>query len=231
MLMPKIVDLMLICRVTTPANQVNYFVIITQSRLLTRRRGRRCRRHIILRGGRGRAHRRIGRLCLDGLMVLGLRVGVVLVDLVLVAEYVVVHVELLGRLRGQHERLHEATHGLPIVGQLAGDLHYNATAYGRLTVHLADLGVAVLEVEQLDLLVDLKLAHHGLLDNEAWPVDAAVHERGAAAVEAVQHFGRLVQHRVVLSDEFSSNLLRTRRSHDHDRKLYVVLVEGVVVFF
>ena len=126
------------------------------------------------------------------LRLVGLCVGQVLVDLVLVAKDVVVHIVLLGRLRREHKRLHEATHGLAVVGQLASNLHHNATADRGLTVHLANLGVAVLEAERLDLLVDLELSDYGLLGVLTRTVDAAVHKRAPAAVKAVQDFGRLV---------------------------------------
>lgn len=54
----------------------------------------------------------------------------------LVAEDVVVHVVLLGRLRGQHEGLREAAHGRAAVGQLARHLHHHAVAQRGLRVHL-----------------------------------------------------------------------------------------------
>ncbi len=43
-------------------------------------------------------------------------------NLILVAEYVVVDIVLLRRLRNEHERLHEATHLLPVVRQFASHL-------------------------------------------------------------------------------------------------------------
>lgn len=54
----------------------------------------------------------------------------------LVAEDVIVHVVLLGRLRGQHEGLREAPHGGSAVGQLARHLHHHSVAQRGLSVHL-----------------------------------------------------------------------------------------------
>lgn len=54
----------------------------------------------------------------------------------LVPEDVVVHIVLLGRLRGQHEGLCEAAHGRAVVGQLARHLHHHAIAQRGLRVHL-----------------------------------------------------------------------------------------------
>lgn len=56
----------------------------------------------------------------------------------LVTEDVVMHVVLLGRLRGQHEGLREAPHGRAAVGQLARHLHYYSVTQRRLRVHLMD---------------------------------------------------------------------------------------------
>ena len=77
---------------------------------------------------------------------------------VLVAEDVIVHVVLLGGLRGEDERLHELSHGLGVVGELAQDLHDNAFVQGSVGVHLPDLGLAVAEVKLHDFLVDCLLA-------------------------------------------------------------------------
>ena len=52
--------------------------------------------------------------------------------------------------------------------------------------HLADLGVAVPEVERHDLLVDLLLPEHRLI-----VLQAAVHEAGVVGVESVQMQRRL----------------------------------------
>ncbi len=143
-------------------------------------------------------------------------IGQVLVDLILVAENVIVHVELLGRLGREHKRLHEATHGLAVVAQLSGDLNHDATSDGGLTVHLANLGVAVLEGQLLDLLVDLELTHDGLLGVLAWAIDATMNKCAAAAVEAVQNLRRFVQDGVVLAHEFATNLLWAWSCcHDH----------------
>ncbi|RNA22681.1 hypothetical protein BpHYR1_044413 [Brachionus plicatilis] len=108
----------------------------------------------------------------------GFGVGHVLVDLVLVPENVVVNIELFGRLRREHKRLHEPPHGLAIVGQFAGHLDHHAAAYGQLTVHLSDLGVAVFEVELADFLVDFQLTDDRLLAL-AQAVHSAVHEHAA----------------------------------------------------
>lgn len=82
---------------------------------------------------------------------------VVLVVHVLVAEDVVVHVVLLGRLAGQHERLRKATHRMSIVGQLARYLHHHAVAKSRLSIDIRDLRMAVAEVQLLDLIMDVLL--------------------------------------------------------------------------
>lgn len=113
-------------------------------------------------------------LTLGGLRV---RVGK---HLVLVAEHVVVHVELVGdgslqtnqrvnfvlevrrgqdqvlrtHLGRQHKGLHELPHGLHVVGQLAHHLHHHALVQGGVGVHVADLGVAVAETQ----------GHHPLMD-------------------------------------------------------------------
>lgn len=117
-------------------------------------------------------------LTLGGLRV---RVGK---HLVLVAEHVVVHVELVGdgslqtnqrvnfllevrvgwgvgqdqvlrtHLGRQHEGLHELPHGLHVVGQLAHHLHHHALVQGGVGVYVADLGVAVAETQ----------GHHPLMD-------------------------------------------------------------------
>ena len=84
-----------------------------------------------------------------------LRVVQIAEHLILIAEDVVVNVVLLWVLRGKHERLHEAAEGPTVVGELPGHLHYYSIAYSRLTVHLTDLGVALIEVQHYDLLVDL----------------------------------------------------------------------------
>lgn len=136
------------------------------------------------------------------------------------------HIELLWGLRSKHKGLHESPHRLAIIRELSGDLHDNARSNGGLRIDLSDLGVAVLEAERSDLLVDLELTDNRLLDVAAavrrrWSVDAAVHECAAARVEAVQQLGRLVQHRVVLSHELSAYLLRTGLSHDHDDLVFV----------
>ena len=72
----------------------------------------------------------------------------------MVAKYIVVHVIFLGRLRCEHERLHEATHGLASVGELARHLHDHRIADRRLAVNLADLGATIAEVEGRNLVVD-----------------------------------------------------------------------------
>ena len=150
----------------------------------------------------------------------------------LLPEDVIMNVELLGRLRREHERLHEASHGLAVVGQLAGDLDDHGAADSGLRVHLANFGVAVLEGERANLLVDLELSDHGLF-HMTGPIDTAVHERRAARVEAVQDLGRFVQHRVVLANEFSAYLLRTWMSHDHDRAflLRVLVFSSSTIFY
>ena len=98
-------------------------------------------------------------------------------------------------------------------------LNDNAIANGGLTVHLSDFGVAVLEAEQLDLFVNLQLADDRLL-GEAGSINAAVHKCAPAAVESMQNIGRLMQDCIILSNEFSSNLLRARSCHDHDRYFF-----------
>lgn len=59
----------------------------------------------------------------------------------LVAEDVIVHVVLLGRLRGQHEGLREAPHGGAAVGQLARHLHHHSVAQRGLSVHLNTINI------------------------------------------------------------------------------------------
>lgn len=57
-------------------------------------------------------------------------------------------------LRCQDKGLHELPHGLHVVGQLAHHLHHDALGEGGVGVHVADLGVAVAEVQSHHLLVD-----------------------------------------------------------------------------
>jgi hypothetical protein len=75
-------------------------------------------------------------------------------DLILIAEDGIVDVELLLTLGCQHKRLHEASHGLPIVGQLPSHLNDHSTPNGWLAVHLPDFGMAIPEIQGHDLLVD-----------------------------------------------------------------------------
>jgi len=75
----------------------------------------------------------------------------------LIAEDIIVHIVLLGTLRGEDEGLCEPPHGLSTIAELPGHLDNDTVTEGRLRVHLADLGMTVLEVELLDAVVDLLL--------------------------------------------------------------------------
>lgn len=105
---------------------------------------------------------------------------VVMEYLILVAENVIVYVEVLGGLLDEDERLHELAHRFPVVRQLTrylksqsrlGDqkpvisikflehkqpthLDEHSIANSLLAVHLPDLRMAVPEVKGKNLLVD-----------------------------------------------------------------------------
>lgn len=49
-------------------------------------------------------------------------------------------------LRCQHEGLHEPAHGLHVIGELPHHLHHHTVVQGGVGIHVADLGVAILEV-------------------------------------------------------------------------------------
>lgn len=57
-------------------------------------------------------------------------------------------------LRGKNKGLHELPHGLTIVGQLSQDLHHHSVVEGGVSVHVSDFGVAFIELQGHDLLVD-----------------------------------------------------------------------------
>ena len=59
-------------------------------------------------------------------------------DLVLLVEDAVNDGLLFGRLRRQHEGLHEPLHGLPVVGQFAKHLHHHTMLEGRGGIHLEE---------------------------------------------------------------------------------------------
>lgn len=92
------------------------------------------------------------------------------------------HVVLLRGLLGQDKGLGEAAHRLAIVGQLPGHLDDDSAAEGGLRVDLPDLGVAVVEVQLLDAVVDLPLSDHRL-GLPVRTVQASVHKRRVLIVE------------------------------------------------
>ena len=120
---------------------------------------------------------------------------------------------LLGTLRGQHEGLHEPSHGLAIVAQLPRHLDHHTIGQGLMAVHLSDLGMTVSEVESHDLLVYLLLAVHCL--GIPPRVQPAVDEAGVVGVEAVQVERGLVEECVILPDKLTTNALRGGGFHDH----------------
>jgi hypothetical protein len=93
-----------------------------------------------------------------------------------------VDIVLLGRLLRQHEGLRKPAHRFAIVGQLPSDLDDDAAAEGGLRVDLPDLGVAVIEVQLLDAVVDLPLSDHRL-SLPVRTVQASVHKRRVLIVE------------------------------------------------
>jgi len=97
-----------------------------------------------------------------------------------------VDVVLLGRLLGENERLGEAAHGFPVVGEFAGDLHHDPVSKGGLRVNLSDLGVTVIELELLDAVVDLPLSNHRFR-LPVWCVQAPMYERRILIVEPSQN--------------------------------------------
>lgn len=54
----------------------------------------------------------------------------------LISEDIIVHVVLLGILRGEHKGLDKSPHGLTIVGQLPRDLHHYAISQRLVRVNL-----------------------------------------------------------------------------------------------
>lgn len=93
------------------------------------------------------------------------------------------HIVFLRALRSQHESLCEASHRLASIGQFAGHLDNDSVTQCTLRINLGDLGMAVAEVQLLDLLMDLLLTNHrGCFTVR---VQTAVHERRLVVVEPV----------------------------------------------